>query len=495
MKQAGAHLSSLVFLVLMALSLRGINKVLEPNFVYENSWWPSTSSFHEFYQMPRNSLDVIFLGSSTMASAMCPQVVYDETGIRSYNLASDQQSILISSYWLEEALRFQHPRAFVVDVKYMFEGTGNPVNTSEPFVRKALDTMKLSPVKIRAVSEICRLENQSRISYYLTNIRFHDRWKVLERGDLNLPASLHCELMGFVLQQPVPGSLRLAGWAPPGEEEILSAEAAVPRDNMMTGLERMARDCRDSGVPLVLLNLPGNYLTAGQTRLMRDFAAENGLRFVNMEDEEVLSSFHLKGDEAFFSHADGECAARQSAWVAHLLHEELGIEGCREERYEQRRAYYAHAMQAFRLKKAASLREYLEIAGGDPSFSVLFSLRFGMPRLREEDQQALFGFGLATDLRELPEGATYVAAKVGDQVREKAWTEPLEMEGRLQDPYRIYRLTSSNATFEGTSKVEVEGMETCLNLRGLNIVVFDELQGKATDAVCLATEGDGLLMR
>ncbi|MBQ4304600.1 MAG: hypothetical protein II774_08940, partial [Lachnospiraceae bacterium] len=66
--------------------------------------------YHDFYSMEENTVDVIFLGSSHCYSAFCPQYLYNEYGIRSYNLGSSQQCMTVAYYWLKEALQTQSPR-------------------------------------------------------------------------------------------------------------------------------------------------------------------------------------------------------------------------------------------------------------------------------------------------------------------------------------------------------------------------------------------------
>lgn len=92
-----------------------VNRILIPKCYYDDSW-PTTSTYQGFYQMEKDSVDVLFLGSSCAAAGLNPQEFYDSYGIRSYNLGCEGQSLLTSYYWLEEALRFQSPKVVVLEV-------------------------------------------------------------------------------------------------------------------------------------------------------------------------------------------------------------------------------------------------------------------------------------------------------------------------------------------------------------------------------------------
>ena len=83
---------------------------------------------------------------------------------------------------------------------YLFEyRPEEPLNSAESCTRKAFDYMHWSSVKKDAVKTICKLdENQSELSYYLPNIRYHTRWKELSENDFTYAKkSQHYELKGY----------------------------------------------------------------------------------------------------------------------------------------------------------------------------------------------------------------------------------------------------------------------------------------------------------
>lgn len=60
-----------------------------------------------FYDEPKNTLDVIFIGSSHVMCSVYPMELYDRYGIASYVFASSAQLLPQSYYQLKEALRYQ----------------------------------------------------------------------------------------------------------------------------------------------------------------------------------------------------------------------------------------------------------------------------------------------------------------------------------------------------------------------------------------------------
>ena len=91
-------LKCILFAGIVTGLLLAVNEKMKPVYTYRNSNWPTTSTFRQFYKMERDSVDVLFFGSSFAVNAFDPQVIYDETGLRSYSLSSEQQSPFISYY-------------------------------------------------------------------------------------------------------------------------------------------------------------------------------------------------------------------------------------------------------------------------------------------------------------------------------------------------------------------------------------------------------------
>ena len=88
------------FLALLVFILYTINRVLLPKSYAGNSKWPTSTTINQFYAMDENTIDVLFLGSSVVANDFSPQQLYDDYGIRSYNLATSGQSIFFNYYYL-----------------------------------------------------------------------------------------------------------------------------------------------------------------------------------------------------------------------------------------------------------------------------------------------------------------------------------------------------------------------------------------------------------
>ena len=78
------------------ISIVSIGAVVKPVWKDTLAMEPATDIMRGFYAEPKDSLDVVFLGSSHVFCAINPLAIYDETYLKSYSLGSGQQRNWIS---------------------------------------------------------------------------------------------------------------------------------------------------------------------------------------------------------------------------------------------------------------------------------------------------------------------------------------------------------------------------------------------------------------
>ena len=133
-----------------------------------------------FYNKEKNSLDVIYFGSSQSYASFSPEIIDPIVNINSYNFATQQQPVDITYYYMVEALKTQHPKYMVVEIRmfsydaeYLGEGT----------VRTALDKMNMSKNKIDAINSSVK-KFSDRISYYINILKYHSRYNEISYYDI-----------------------------------------------------------------------------------------------------------------------------------------------------------------------------------------------------------------------------------------------------------------------------------------------------------------------
>ena len=120
-----------------------------------------------------------------------PLLVWENTGINSYMLASRKQSIEMSYYFLLEALKTQKPKVVAIEV-YM---TGlEDFAKEEGTIRDALDGLPLSINKLNMINNITESNQEE---YYIDFLKYHSRWKELEDNDFDIKITKPHDLRGY----------------------------------------------------------------------------------------------------------------------------------------------------------------------------------------------------------------------------------------------------------------------------------------------------------
>ena len=218
--------------------------------------------------------DVLMIGDCEIYENISPVTLWEEYGITSYLRGSAQQLIWQSYYLLEDALRYEKPQVIVFNVLAMQYDTPQ----REEYNRLTLDGMRLSAVKLKAVSASMTAE-ESYLSYIFPLFRYHDRWSALNSEDIQyFWHRPKVGVNGFMLRADV----KPAGYIPQPN----------PLPNYQFGanayqyLDKITQLCQDNDIELILIKAPAlyPYWYPEWDRQMTDYAAENGLRYINFLD-------------------------------------------------------------------------------------------------------------------------------------------------------------------------------------------------------------------
>lgn len=480
----------ILFLLLLILILSAVNNVLVPKYFIDNSW-PTTSTYLGFYEMPENSIDVLFLGSSHGVTAFIPQELYNNYGITSYNLSCEQQNLVISYYWLKEALRFQKPKAVVLETFYLFN---DQFDSSEAYMRKAMDYMKWSSVKRQAINDICTIDTtQSKSSYYFTNQRFHTRWRELSENDFSYPQmSKHYELKGFSTKFD---QINENDYVPLSVAE--SSESANTVELMQLYLEKISTLCAENNIELILVKNPTTSQTVKKYNATKELANELHLAFYDFNTAKLYNDigFSFAEDMIDRGHASLKGAMKITNYLGGILQEDYGIAPQVNEVWENTRYTYSCLQFNSNLKHIPDINTYLNcLKLMKEHYSVFIVLKNDGICCPDETVINSFNeLGLSYDL---PQSAntSYVAVITPKKVFENVGTAPLEAKGTIRNGIVRYQITSgSSAQKQSSCSIQLDGTEYAKNYRGLNIVVYDNLTKKVIDSVSFDTDSTEML--
>ncbi|MBQ9163089.1 MAG: SGNH/GDSL hydrolase family protein [Clostridia bacterium] len=271
-------ISSAICLAVLIVSLYFAQALLVPKYV---SVSPEGALTAEYYAAAdETSHDVLFIGDCEVYESFVPAVLWEKYGISSYVRGSAQQLVWHSYYLLEDALRYETPKAVVFNVLALKYGQPQ----SEAYNRMTIDGMEWSQSKVDAIIA-SKTEDESFLSYVFPLLRFHSRWDELTGEDLEYMLDRpEVSDSGYLIQTDVraaePDDLAIEG-SP-------LADYTLPKESMAY-LDKIKKLCDDNGIELILIKAPTNswrywWYDEWDAQIV-DYAGKNGLAYYNFIDE------------------------------------------------------------------------------------------------------------------------------------------------------------------------------------------------------------------
>jgi hypothetical protein len=432
--------------------------------------------------MQENSIDVLFLGSSHAASFFNPQEVYDNNGIRSYNLGCEQQNIMVSYYWLKEALRYQSPKVVVLDTYMLFEyHRYDALNTSESCTRMAIDAMKLSSVKLSAINDICKNdESQNFNSYIFKNIRFHTRWTSLTEQDFSFKnIETHYELKGYA---PLSTKRNNTSYAPYSGYNTDNTTKMVPL--MREYLDKMVDLCAENNIELVLVKTPTTEYNVEKHNTVNKYAEEKGIYFWDFNDKELYDACNFVFAEDMNDDGHGNIwgAKKISVYLSNQFSDLFGLG--RGEYFEQwlnTESYYERVYEDCELHNITDINEYINNIQRN-RYTVLITTKYDTSYfMTDELAEAFRKLGLRFSINQYE--SYYAVINNVDVVAEEHSSDSLTYYGSTRDKRTDYAITSTNYNTGTTCSIKINNTEQSKNQNGINIVVYSNETMKVVDSI------------
>jgi hypothetical protein len=478
-----------VFAVIVGIiifALNGIYTVRKTGFIND---WSDSFTIAGFYNEPKGSLDVLIFGTSTMNNGVQPAVLWNERGFTAYNRSSEIQSPLAAYYLLTESLKYQQPRVVVLNADWLYmPPLGYPEHLSNAMMHLALDYMKLSDIKIRAVLDIaskCGIQNA--LNYIFPFYAYHSRQNITKNDfDQSFLSRSHPLKGSSIHLEPASG----VPFGMVGAEET-DELPEIYRDYM----DRMIGLCQSKGIEVLLLTLPLSDWTWGHHVAVQQYADEMGVGFLDMNTPAIMDALALDPDTDFRdpNHPTISGSSKISRYVASYLTENyaLGRRDYPEEVAASFDVSYADYMAYSRifdgvvaLKSAVQLSDYLQLlADMEDSIVVISAKNEFSLSLTEQQKATLAALGLKTDFNADIYRYSYAAVlDSGSVVFEQC--QPDRIEYGYTSPEGVsVSVVSASAFFGNRSSIVINGTEYSISWQGLNIVAYSKKAGIVTDSV------------
>ena len=288
---------ALIFIFLFCLGWMILQDVLEYNW---NRNELLESRYKDYASEEDGMTDVLFFGASTTHADIAPAAIWESSGITSYNMGTSNQIPFLSYYEFLYLMKLQKPKVVVLDFSGISIDKDVDNDASrETIYRKMTATMPDSQIKWMMVDDICnRFSSQKRIDYYLTLLRYHDRWEELSDIDFKdrkiaenyEPWTRGCGKHTDYAEYDWP-------------ENFFSKEDNEAAELYIEYYQKMADICKEEGIEVLVFLAPKLNLRPGDLKAAKAFADDNGFRLLTIASKKSMESVGLDPKEDFYDKA------------------------------------------------------------------------------------------------------------------------------------------------------------------------------------------------
>lgn len=313
-----------------------------------------------FYEQPRNSIDVLCVGSSHTFVDFNTALLWEDYGIPSFVIGGSLQPFWNSYYYIKEACSYQTPKLIILEalacnIEDEYSEHGIVVNN--------YSGMRWGMNKLEAIRASVS-DTDGVIDHSLFFEEYHTRYTDLDINDIDLEMGDEVKTRNwkgfydYFLTLPLP--------RPELEDDI----DPLPITNKQEYYYRMIIEyCEQEQIPLMIMVSPdAGYNEVAKARYMyaADIAEEYGVDFVDFNSYYNEIGLDFNTDFADIGHLNHEGNRKFTAYLGDYIDEQFDLPDRRAEStdlydsWEQNAAYIDSRYDNYILKTTEDLDEYID---------------------------------------------------------------------------------------------------------------------------------------
>lgn len=169
---------SVVFLLCVILTIIYINIVF--SFPAGEAADGAKEKWNTFYAMEEDTLDAVYLGTSSVDRYWVAPQAWKETDMAVYPFAISSMASVFLKPMMQEVLKTQDVSLFIIDIRTF---TNDADDFSDTRMRRVIDNMKWSATKLEAMEEGFEYASYGNndieaddLSWYIPFLKYHHRW-------------------------------------------------------------------------------------------------------------------------------------------------------------------------------------------------------------------------------------------------------------------------------------------------------------------------------
>ena len=198
------------------------------------------------YDQPKNSIDVLVLGSSHAYYGINTAKLWEDYGIAAYDFGSAEQSLWVSYHYLIEACKRQKPGVVVLDF-YSPAAYQEDHKFKYTFLADALYGMKFSFNKLAMMNACFDGDRDLWNKYFPSFFGYHDQYEEVTAEDFEKLFTDHADFKGYV---PHFSKASVSGF------EVSNEEILPPSDKSVKYLKKIVDYTRKHNMELYITIAP-----------------------------------------------------------------------------------------------------------------------------------------------------------------------------------------------------------------------------------------------
>lgn len=184
-----SKIKAAIFIIVFCVLFNLIIKIL----------WMLPTPISEFYKEQKDTIDIMYIGSSNVYMHFNPVLSYNLYGYTTGMLSANTQPLLMTKYMIEETKKTQNPSLYIIDlvkVAYTMDTFGTV------HIRNSTDSMKLSKNRTEAINDALSYKKEigkdEYINYYFSFLFYHNSWKNIRPINITRNTGLY---KGFLIDE------------------------------------------------------------------------------------------------------------------------------------------------------------------------------------------------------------------------------------------------------------------------------------------------------
>lgn len=437
------------------------------------------------YKLEKNSVDVMFYGSSHCNYTVNNAILWKDYGIASYDMVGGGQNLGSTYYYMEESLKFQKPAVMAVELVFTsWRRTG--LEDGGNIYRNTINMhwSKTFFENLDYAMELAEGSQEIKQAIALKYPVMHTRYSDLTEGDF--------ERDGYLRGGYNP-SWTKDSYKDSEVKEFMSDEVGELRQDDKKYLEKMVKLAKDNGIELLFFISP-YVLREGDAQCFHaaeKFAEENNIPFINFNNMYDEIGFDFSSDMRKEKHAGSHMNNFGSAKVTNYLGKyilenyelpNLWKNGGREY-YDAVADYWTHMEENYETAHMEHAGEYLEniveLLKGSEGYTVVMVLDKTYP-VDEGLCSKLGTLGISEE--EIVAGGAWMVSD-GEK-------EFFAQEG--SDFLHYKEIGSHNLALQGQNGLwsvilDREGSGKIAD--GINIMIYDKVTESLVDKAAISSDG------